>query len=41
LATERWAPVQAVLEFLCGALMLPTPNFAYPKADLYPLNFAA
>jgi len=34
-------PAQAVIEFLCGALMLPTPNFAYPKADLYPLNFAA
>jgi peptidoglycan/LPS O-acetylase OafA/YrhL len=34
-------PAQAVIEFLCGALMLPTPNLAYPKADLYPLNFAA
>ena len=34
-------PAQAVIEFLCGALMLPTPNFAHPQADLYPLNFAA
>jgi peptidoglycan/LPS O-acetylase OafA/YrhL len=34
-------PAQAAIEFLCGALLLPTPNFAYPKADLYPLNFAA
>ncbi len=34
-------PAQAVIEFLCSALMLPTPNFADPQADLYPLNFAA
>jgi peptidoglycan/LPS O-acetylase OafA/YrhL len=34
-------PAQAMIEFLCGALMLPTPNFAHPQADLYPLNFAA
>src|SRR5258707_8552444 len=34
-------PARAAIEFVCGALMLPTPNFAYPKADLYPLNFAA
>jgi peptidoglycan/LPS O-acetylase OafA/YrhL len=41
LADGGLAPAQAVLEFLCGALMLPTPNFADRKADLYPLNFAA
>jgi peptidoglycan/LPS O-acetylase OafA/YrhL len=34
-------PAQAVIDFLCGALMLPTPNIAYSQADLYPLNFAA
>jgi peptidoglycan/LPS O-acetylase OafA/YrhL len=41
LAKRELGPAQAVLEFLCGALMLPTPNLAEPKADLYPLNFAA
>jgi peptidoglycan/LPS O-acetylase OafA/YrhL len=31
----------AILEIVCGSLMLPTPNWGYPHADLYPLNFAA
>ncbi|WP_283806654.1 acyltransferase family protein [Bradyrhizobium guangdongense] len=33
--------VQRTLGLLCSALMLPTPNAAYPDADLYPFNFAA
>ena len=31
----------ATLEIVCGSMMLPTPNWGYPHADLYPLNFAA
>jgi peptidoglycan/LPS O-acetylase OafA/YrhL len=41
LADGELAPAQTILGFLCGSLMLPTPNLASPSADLYPFNFAA